>query len=99
MSAHANTAALTHRRFLSLAIPNILTNLTVPLAGLLDMAFLGHLETVTPLAGVALATVIFNYLYWSFGFLRMGTTGLTASAYGAGNREEQAAIFLSLIHI
>lgn len=93
MPMHTNTAVLTHRRFLGLAIPNILTNLTVPLAGLLDMAFLGHLETVTPLAGVALATVIFNYLYWSFGFLRMGTTGLTASAYGADNREEQAAIF------
>jgi multidrug resistance protein, MATE family len=84
---------LTHRRFLALAIPNVLTNLTVPLAGLLDMAFLGHQSTVLPLAGVALATVIFDYLYWSFGFLRMGTTGLIAGAYGADNRREQAAVF------
>lgn len=84
---------LTHRRFLGLAIPNVLTNLTVPLAGLLDMAFLGHQDTVMPLAGVALATVIFSYLYWSFGFLRMGTTGLIAGAYGADNRQEQAAVF------
>lgn len=84
---------LTHRRFLALAIPNVLTNLTVPLSGLLDMAFLGHQPTVLPLAGVALATVIFDYLYWSFGFLRMGTTGLTAGAYGADDRPTQAAIF------
>lgn len=84
---------LTHRRFLGLAIPNVLTNLTVPLAGLIDMAFLGHQDTLLPLAGVALATVIFDYLYWSFGFLRMGTTGLVAGAYGAGDREEQAAVF------
>lgn len=84
---------LTHRRFLTLAIPNVLTNLTVPLAGLVDMAFLGHQPTVLPLAGVALATVIFDYLYWSFGFLRMGTTGLTAGAYGADDRAAQAAVF------
>lgn len=95
MTATSNTASpsLTHRRFLSLAIPNILTNLTVPLAGLLDMAFLGHQDTVLPLAGVALGAIIFNYLYWSFGFLRMGTTGLVANAYGADDREAQAAIF------
>lgn len=84
---------LTHRRFLGLAVPNVLTNLAIPLAGLIDMAFLGHQDTVLPLAGVALATVIFDYLYWSFGFLRMGTTGLVAGAYGSGNREEQAAVF------
>lgn len=84
---------LTHRRFMALAIPNVLTNLTVPLSGLLDMAFLGHQSTLMPLAGVALATVIFDYLYWSFGFLRMGTTGLTAGAFGSDNRQEQAAIF------
>ncbi|MCH2547947.1 MAG: MATE family efflux transporter [Alphaproteobacteria bacterium] len=84
---------MTHRRFLALAIPNVVTNLTVPLAGLLDMAFLGHQSTVLPLAGVALATVIFDYLYWSFGFLRMSTTGLTAGAYGSDNQHEQAAVF------
>lgn len=71
------------REFLKLAIPNILTNLTVPLAGLIDMALLGHLEAVTPLAGVALGSLIFDYCYWSLGFLRMSTTALTAHAYGA----------------
>ncbi|NJR40751.1 MAG: MATE family efflux transporter [Leptolyngbyaceae cyanobacterium CSU_1_4] len=54
----------------------------VPLAGLLDVAFLGHSADIHPLAGVVLATVLVNYLYWTFGFLRMGTTGLTAQAVG-----------------
>ncbi len=54
----------------------------VPLAGLLDVAFLGHLSDIHYLAGVALATVLINYIYWSFSFLRMGTTGTTAQAVG-----------------
>ncbi len=69
-------------QFTRLAIVNILSNLMVPLAGLLDVAFLGHLADIHHLAGVALATVLVNYLYWTFGFLRMGTTGLTAQAVG-----------------
>lgn len=69
-------------QFTRLAIVNILSNLMVPLAGLLDVAFLGHLADIHHLAGVALATVLVNYLYWTFGFLRMGTTGPTAQAMG-----------------
>ncbi|MBX2865223.1 MAG: MATE family efflux transporter, partial [Leptolyngbyaceae cyanobacterium MAG.088] len=57
-----------------LAIANIVSNLMVPLAGLIDTAFLGHLADIRHLTGVALATVLFNFIYWSFGFLRMGTT-------------------------
>jgi multidrug resistance protein, MATE family len=60
----------------------------VPLAGLMDVAFLGHLSEIRHLAGVALAMVLFNYLYWTFGFLRMGTTGLTAQATGRHNFDE-----------
>lgn len=56
----------------------------VPIATLLDVAFLGHLSDVHHLAGVAIAALIFNYLYWSFGFLRMATTGLTAQAVSDG---------------
>ncbi len=80
------------RDFLKLALPNILTNLTVPLAGLIDMALLGHLEAVTPLAGVALGSLIFDYCYWSFGFLRMSTTALTAQAYGARDHTASAQV-------
>lgn len=72
-----------------LAIANIISNLMVPLAGLIDTAFLGHLADIRHLAGVALATVLFNMIYWSFGFLRMGTTGLMAQAAGRGDQTEQ----------
>ncbi|NJL99996.1 MAG: hypothetical protein HC924_14895 [Synechococcaceae cyanobacterium SM2_3_2] len=69
-------------RFGRLAVVNILSNVTVPLASLIDTAFLGHLPDPDPLAGVALATLVFNVAYLSFGFLRMSTTGLTAQAVG-----------------
>ncbi|MEM8612449.1 MAG: MATE family efflux transporter [Cyanobacteria bacterium P01_H01_bin.105] len=72
-----------------LAIANIASNLMVPLAGLIDTAFLGHLADIRHLAGVALATVLFNFIYWSFGFLRMGTTGLMAQAAGRKDQTEQ----------
>ncbi len=76
------------RRFFQLALINILSNLMVPLAGLIDVAFLGHLAEIRHLAGVALATVLFNYIYWTFGFLRMATTGTTAQAVGRGDADE-----------
>ncbi len=76
------------RRFFRLAIPNILSNVTVPLVGLVDTALLGHLPNINYLAGVALGAVIFDYSYWSFGFLRMGTTGTTAQAVGRGDQRE-----------
>ncbi len=69
-------------QFFRLAIVNILSNLMVPLAGLIDVAFLGHLAEIRHLAGVALATVLFNYIYWLLNFLRMATTGTTAQAIG-----------------
>ena len=75
--------------FGKLAIANILSNLMVPLSGLIDTAFLGHLADIRHLAGVALATVVFNIIYWSFGFLRMGTTGLIAQTAGRSDPGEQ----------
>lgn len=79
------------RQFYKLTIVNILSNLMVPIAGLLDLAFLGHLTEIRYLAGVSIAMVLFNYLYWTFGFLRMSTTGMTAQAMG---REDEAAVLL-----
>lgn len=76
------------RRFLGLALVNILTNLTVPAAGLVDAAMLGHLPEIRHLAGVALGSVLFDYVYWTFGFLRMGTTGTTAQAVGRADPAE-----------
>lgn len=75
-------------RFFRLTFLNILANLTVPLVGLVDTFMLGHLADIRFLAGVALASIIFDYVYWSFGFLRMGTTGTAAQAFGAGDRAE-----------
>ena len=66
----------------------------VPLASLVDVAFLGHLSEIRHLAGVAIATVLFNYIYWTFGFLRMGTTGITAQARGRGDTD---AVILTLV--
>ena len=74
-------------RFWRLAIVNVISNLMVPLASLVDVAFLGHLTEIRHLAGVAIATVLFNYIYWTFGFLRMGTTGVTAQARGRGDND------------
>lgn len=88
MSEQINT------RFWRLAVVNILSNLMVPLAGLVDLAFLGHLAEIRHLAGVAIATVLFNYIYWTFGFLRMATTGTTAQAMGKGEEETAKIILL-----
>lgn len=82
------------RNFFQLAIVNILSNLMVPLAGLIDTAFLGHLAEVRHLAGVTLAMVLFNYIYLTFSFLRMGTTGMIAQAMGRGDRESVLLIGL-----
>ena len=76
------------RRFFRLSWINILSNVTVPLVGLVDTAMLGHLDDIRFLAGVALASVLFDYVYWTFGFLRMGTTGTTAQALGRGDTPE-----------
>ncbi len=76
------------QRFFSLALINILSNVTVPLVGLVDTAMLGHLPDIRFLAGVALGSILFDYVYWTFGFLRMGTTGTTAQALGRGDDGE-----------
>ncbi len=83
-----------HTRFLRLAFVNITSNMMVPLSGLVDAAFLGHLADIRYLAGVALATVLFNFLYRTFKLLRWGTTGPTAQAAG---RSEQDAVLLVLL--
>jgi MATE family multidrug resistance protein len=78
--------------FFRLASVNILSNLMVPLSGLLSVAFLGHLTEIHHLAGVTLSTILFNYLYRTLGFLRMSTTGVTAQAIG---RQDEEAVWLT----
>ena len=74
-----------HRRILAIAGPAVLANSSAPLVGLVDTWAIGHLTGAVHLAAVGLGSVIFNYLFWAFGFLRMGTTGLVAQAWGAGD--------------
>jgi len=81
-----------NRNILRLAIPNIVSNLSVPLLGAVDTALMGHLEKVSYLGALAVGSMIFNFIFWGFGFLRMGTTGLTAQAFGERNRGEAILI-------
>ena len=83
-----------NKSILKLAIPSILANITVPLVGMVDIAVAGHLDTnaATMIGGIAIGSMLFDLLYWNFGFLRVGTGGLAAQAYGAGDRKECARI-------
>ena len=76
-----------NRRILGLALPNIITNITVPLLGMVDTAIMGHLSE-EGLGAIAIGASLFNLIYWNFGFLRMGTSGITAQAYGARRWDE-----------
>lgn len=71
-----------HRSILHIAIPSIISNITVPLLGLVDVAITGHLGSEVYLGAIAVGGMLFNIVYWMFVFLRMGTSGLTAQAYG-----------------
>lgn len=69
-------------RILSLALPSIIQNVTVPLLGLVDMTIVGHLGSAQAMGAIAVGSMVFNVIYWLLGFLRMGTSGLTSQAYG-----------------
>jgi MATE family multidrug resistance protein len=71
---------VTSRDVLAIAIPMIVSNATVPLVGIADTAVVGQLNDPALIGGVALGSTVFSMLFWAFGFLRMGTTGLTAQA-------------------
>ncbi|MDX1638771.1 MAG: MATE family efflux transporter [Balneolaceae bacterium] len=88
-----------NRRILNLAIPNIISNLSVPLLGAVDTALVGHLDEVYYLGAIAVGGMIFNFLFWGFGFLRMGTTGLTAQAFGEENRGESILILARAVAV
>jgi MATE family multidrug resistance protein len=83
-----------NKEILRLAIPNIITNLTVPLLSSVDTALMGHLGELYYLGAIAVGGIIFNFVYWGMGFLRMGTTGLTAQAFGEKNDTESVHILV-----
>ncbi|WP_110650575.1 MATE family efflux transporter [Salinicola peritrichatus] len=92
-SDHQPSRRYTTRHIWKLAWPIILSNVTVPLLGLVDTAVVGHLPDSRYLAAVTLGATLFSFLYWGFGFLRMGTTGLTSQAVG---REDDSEVRLLL---
>ena len=82
-----------NKDILKLAIPSILANITIPLVGLVDVAIIGHISDATAIGGIAIGTLLFDLLYWNFGFLRVGTSGLTAQAFGAKDDRLAVGIF------
>ena len=90
-----------NRDILKLALPSILANITVPLVGMVDIAVAGHLDTsaAVMIGGIAIGSMLFDLLYWNFGFLRVGTGGLAAQAYGRGDRKECARILTRALGI
>ncbi len=93
MSAPAAASPmLGHRRVLNIAVPIVLSNATVPILGAVDTGVVGQLGLAAPIGAVGIGAVILTSIYWVFGFLRMGTTGLTSQALGARQDEEVAAL-------
>ena len=86
-------------QILRLAIPSILANITIPLVGLVDTAIVGHISNATAIGGIAIGTMLFDLLYWNFGFLRVGTSGMTAQAFGRGDRVECARLLSQSVGI
>lgn len=88
----SESKALTDRRILKIAIPIVLANLSVPILGAVDTGVVGQMGEAAPIGAVGLGAIILASIYWIFGFLRMGTTGLVAQATGAGDLAESGAI-------
>ena len=88
-----------NKRILGLAVPSIISNITVPLLGLVDVSIVGHLGSATYIGAIAVGGMLFSMIYWIFGFLRMGTSGLTAQAYGRRDLAEVILLFVRSLGI
>ncbi len=92
-------APITHRRVLTIAAPIVLSNATVPILGAVDTGVVGQLGEAAPIGAVGIGAIILASIYWIFGFLRMGTAGLTAQAFGAGQTGEVSAMLTRAVLI
>ena len=88
-----------NRKILQLAIPSIVSNITVPLLGLVDVAIVGHLGSASYIGAIAVGGMLFNMIYWIFGFLRMGTSGMTAQVYGKRDLTEVVRTLLRTVGV
>ncbi|MBI9054435.1 MAG: MATE family efflux transporter [Bacteroidales bacterium] len=91
-----------NKKILNIAIPNIISNITIPLLGIVDLALVGHLDSKVYIGAIAIGSMIFNFIYWGFSFLRMGTSGFTAQSYGKKDFKESffilyRALFVGII--
>ena len=87
------------RQILQIALPSIVSNITVPLLGLIDVAIVGHLGSPAYIGAIAVGGMLFNIIYWIFGFLRMGTSGMTSQAFGKRNLPEVVCLLLRSVGI
>ena len=89
-----NSITLSHKRVLGVAIPIVLANVTIPILGAVDTAVVGQMGLAAPIGAVGIGAIIISAIYWLFGFLRMGTTGLTAQAIGSNDQAETSALLV-----
>ncbi len=90
---------VTHGRVLKIALPIVLSNVTIPILGAVDTGVVGQMGLAAPIGAVGIGAIVLSAIYWVFGFLRMGTTGLAAQALGQGNRAEVAALLTRVLMI
>jgi multidrug resistance protein, MATE family len=90
---------ITNRRVLKIALPIVLSNVTIPILGAVDTGVVRQMGLAAPIGAVGIGAIVLSALYWVFGFLRMGTTGLAAQALGQGNRAEVAALLTRVLMI
>lgn len=88
-----------NRRILQIAVPSIVSNITVPLLGLIDVSIVGHLGSAAYIGAIAVGGMLFNIIYWIFGFLRMGTSGMTSQALGQRDLDEVTRLLLRSVGI
>lgn len=88
-----------NRRILQIAVPSIVSNITVPLLGLIDVSIVGHLGSAAYIGAIAVGGMLFNIIYWIFGFLRMGTSGMTSQALGQRNLDEVTRLLLRSVGV
>lgn len=87
------------KQILNIALPSIISNITVPLLGLVDVAITGHLGSAAYIGAIAVGGMLFNIIYWMFAFLRMGTSGMTSQAFGARNFSEVVSVLLRAVFV
>lgn len=88
-----------NKRILQIAIPSIISNITVPLLGLIDVTIVGHLGAPSYIGAIAVGGMLFNIIYWIFGFLRMGTSGMTSQAFGKHDSNEVTRLLIRSVGI